>query len=49
MEFLQKQGIHSCKKHVREAIERDYDTNNVGEISSFGKMLSEVTEIDSRL
>ncbi|NLT45594.1 MAG: type III-B CRISPR module RAMP protein Cmr1 [Thermotogaceae bacterium] len=39
----------SVPEIVREAIERDYDTNNVGEISSFGKMLSEVTEIDSRL
>jgi CRISPR-associated protein Cmr1 len=30
-----------------KAIERDYDTNNAGEIFSFGEMLSEVTEIDS--
>jgi len=32
---------------VREAIERDYETNNDAEFFSFGEMLSEVTQIDS--
>lgn len=34
---------------IREAIERDYQTNSDGEIFSFGEMLSEVTQNDSRL